>query len=91
VFIYIFLFKLNPIFIFSVWLLPYYIKTTFSMGTKRFPSLWRRRHREVINKIYKHHPRLGVYGIKNEHSATQHTPLIVTYEKKYIYIYIYCI
>ena len=29
-----FLFKLNPIFIFFVWLLPYYTKTTLSLGKR---------------------------------------------------------
>jgi len=75
------LFKHYPIFIFSVRLIPYYIKTIFTLGKYIFPSLYIRKQGAVINKIYKHHPGYRVWGIK--------AYIICCDYDMYIYIYIY--
>ena len=58
------LFKIYHIFIFSLLLITHHIKTTFALCKNRYPSLYIGRKGAVINKFYKHHPRLGVHEKK---------------------------
>ena len=60
----IFLFKIYHIFIFSLLLITHHIKTTFALCKNRYPSLYIGRKGAVINKFYKHQPRLGVHEKK---------------------------